>query len=239
MGSGASTQEASNLDDVLTQAEVKRIAGDQYRERVFLEVASDELTLTRRQLLQCAELANRNLLRYVVVGTRGKDESRRPRLSPEEMTLKVAEFRDAGDLVEAAVAAQRVFMAHPSAERCLAWLQALHANGASPGRLVNLAEGYCCIYPDSSDLGEFLLSSRKKVTQPFEETEDQLYVLTEEERQRVDDAVDALNLEVNGRDAEVRGTRQWRGSVGAESRLFHFYFENLLHCLCGTGFVIF
>lgn len=207
MGSGASTQEASHLDDVLTQAEVKRIAGEQYQESVFLEVASDELTVTRRQLLQCAELANRNLLRYVVVGTRGQGESRRPRLSPEEMARKVMEFRDAGNLVEAAVAAQRMFMAHPSAERCLQWLQALHANGASPGRLVNLAEGYCCIYPGSRDLSEFLLNSRKKVTQPFEETEDQLYVLTEKERQRVDDAVDALNLEVNGRDAEVSCVR--------------------------------
>jgi hypothetical protein len=59
-------------------------------------------------------------------------------------------------------------------------MHALHAYGARPGRLVNLAEGYCAIYPECTELADFLASTRRKVAQPFEEIEDQLCVRTSE-----------------------------------------------------------
>ena len=65
-------------------------------------------------------------------------------------------------------------MGYPNAQRCVEWMHALHAYGAKPGRLVNLAQGYCAIYPDSGELAEFLATARKKVAQPFDEIEDQL-----------------------------------------------------------------
>ena len=190
MGSAVSV-----VPDVLSQEDVKRLAGDKYRDNVFLQIANEDLTITRRQFEHCAELADRNLLRYVVVGAgSGLDGRRVPKQSPHEMQEQVALFREQGNLLEAAVTAQRLFMAFPASQRCLDWMRALHAYGASPGRLVNLSEGYCSIYPDNEELHEFLVNARKKVAHPFEEVEDHLYMLTEEERQRVDHAVDALNL---------------------------------------------
>ena len=200
MGSAASLEK---VPDVLSKAEVQKLAGPKFRENVYLEVANDDLTMTKTQYAKCVELDRRNLLRYVVVGFRDRNSSSKQRRSPAEWAEVVAAHRDAGNLLEAAVTAQQAFMDHSSADLCIEWLRALHAQGSSAGRLVNLAEGYCSIFPDSAELKEFLVNARKKVIHPFEEVEDQLYVLTEEDRQRVDESLEALHLDsVKG--AEVR-----------------------------------
>jgi hypothetical protein len=117
MGTAASLQKMA-LPEVLTREEVRRLAGKQYRENVFLEIAADDLTVTRRQFEQCAALAERNLLRYIAVGstTHGSNNdgtaNARVRKPLEDWIAEVAAHREAGNLLEAAVTAQRVCVVH-------------------------------------------------------------------------------------------------------------------------------
>jgi hypothetical protein len=118
MGTAASLQKMA-LPDVLTREVVRRLAGKQYRENVFLEIAADDLTVTRRQFEQLAALAERNLLRYVAVGSTADGNNsnhatgtaanaQRVRKPLEDWIAEVAAQREAGNLLEAAVTAQRV-----------------------------------------------------------------------------------------------------------------------------------
>jgi hypothetical protein len=232
MGSAASVggDGDGSLPEVLSKDMVKQRAGALYREDIFREVAGETATLTRRQFEHCQALAAQNLLRYVVVGRHGGGGSsssssssststgRRtggglggyaPRLSAEEWSKRVVAAREAGRLLEAAVAAHSAFMVQPTPAHCLNWLRALHANGTTPGRLANLAQGWSSIYPDNAELAELLAATRRKVPHPFEEVEDQLYPLTEAERRCVDDLVDALPEGA----AEV-GACKWSGACG-------------------------
>ena len=203
MGTAASVQ-GGPLDafpEVLSRDQVMHLAGKQYRENVFQQIASNENTVTKHQYKACAALAEHGLLKFVAIQKRGA--SRQPTLSAEEWGQYAEQYREQGKLLDAAVAFQNAFMAMPNAERCLGWLQALHAFGSSAGRLVNLAEGYHKIYPECAEIEEFLINARKKVPQPFEEVEDQLYPLSESERQKVEAAVVALKLDTV-RDVSVR-----------------------------------
>lgn len=193
---GCDKLEPFSIPEILSKDEVKLLAGDKYQENVFLEIATSTSTITRRQFEHCVALSKHNLLKYVVLSYNSDQCQSIYRVSAKDWTKRVTLARKAGNLLEAAVAAHCAFNVRPSAARCLDWLHALHAHGTSPGRLVNMAQGWCQIYPKNEEIATFLQMMKKKVPHPFEEIEDQLYILTEAERQGIDDAFDAMKTDV-------------------------------------------